>query len=89
MSDTKKPLSIQVECYAGYRADERPQRFRIGQRKIEVADVIDQWQGPDYRYFKVRGSDDGLYILKHNENDRHWELTMYVDSRHQDYCIST
>ena len=67
---TRDSLSLQVECYAGYRGEETPRRFSIGTRSIEVLDVIDQWLEPDHRYFKVRGDDDGIYILRHDPPGR-------------------
>ena len=70
-------IEIHVECYAGYRADQRPQRFTLGQRMIEVDEIIDQWHGPDYRYFKLRGDDGGIYILRHEETTGRWELTVF------------
>ena len=73
----KDSLSLQVECYAGYRGEETPRRFSIGTRNIEVLDVIDQWLEPDHRYFKVRGDDDGIYILRHDVASNRWELTLY------------
>jgi hypothetical protein len=30
-----------------------------------------------YRYFKVRGGDGDLYIVRHNELRADWELTMF------------
>ena len=70
-------IEVQVECYAGYRGEQRPQRFSLGQRMIEVEEVIDQWYGPDYRYFKLRGDKGGIYILRQDETDGRWELTMF------------
>ena len=75
-------MNIRVECYAGYRGEETPRRFFIGDRRIEVADVIDRWLAPDHRYFKVGGDDGAVYILRH-DTLRHdngaacWELTMF------------
>jgi len=74
---TRDSLSLQVECYAGYRGEETPRRFSIGTRSIEVLDVIDQWLEPDHRYFKLRGDDDGIYILRHDVASNRWELTLY------------
>lgn len=71
------PLQIRVECYAGYRAEETPQRFYIGSRCIEVSEVIDRWLSPDQRYFKVTGSDGGTYILRHDTRSGNWELTLF------------
>ena len=50
---------IHVECHAGYRGEETPRRFFLGERTIEVADILDRWLGPVHRYFKVRGDDGG------------------------------
>ncbi len=70
-------IEVNVECYAGYRGEERPQRFSLGQRMIEVDEIIDQWRGPDYRYFKLQGDDGGIYILRYEEAAGRWELTMF------------
>ena len=43
-----------VETYVGFGGVEMPRRFRFDGREIEVADNIDQWPGPDYRYFQVK-----------------------------------
>lgn len=41
---------VNAECYVGYVTVQRPQHFSTGQRTIGVAEIIDQWQVPDYRY---------------------------------------
>lgn len=70
-------IGVHVECYSGYRGDQLPLRFFFGQRKIKVQEILDQWQGPDYRYFKLAGDDGATYILRHDENQGAWELTMF------------
>ncbi|MCK4536368.1 MAG: hypothetical protein KAT93_05105 [Desulfuromonadales bacterium] len=78
MTDAKHPfLTVRVECYAGYRGEETPRRFYFGKRCIEVATVIDRWLAPDHRYFKLRGDDGGLYILRHDTIAQRWELTLF------------
>jgi len=42
-----------------------------------VAEVLDRWTGADHCYFKVRGEDGNLYILRRDEAGRQWELTMF------------
>jgi hypothetical protein len=59
------------------KASKSSAEFVSTARQIEIAENIDQWHGPDYRYFKVRGSDGNLYMLRHNEIRATWELTMY------------
>lgn len=70
-------FDIRVECYAGYRGDEEPRRFWIGERPVEVAEILDRWLAPDHRYFKVHGADGGTYILRHDTRADRWELTMF------------
>ena len=70
-------MNIRVECYAGYRGEETPRRFFIGDRTVEVIDVIDRWLAPDHRYFKVGGGDGAVYILRHDVGSERWELTMF------------
>jgi hypothetical protein len=54
-----------VECYAGYKADERPVRFHLGSREYEVSELLDQWYSPEATYFRVRADDGNLYVLRH------------------------
>ena len=71
---------LQVECYAGYRADERPLRFRFvapPEKTFEVTEVLDQWQGIGYRCFRVRADDRNLYVLRHHEGDDTWTLDSF------------
>ena len=69
-------LAVDVECYAGYRGEETPIRFQLGDRLIEVSAIVDRWLAPDHRYFKVRAS-DGIYILRNDVTSGSWELTMF------------
>lgn len=70
-------LAVRVECYAGYRGEETPRRFFFGKRRIQIRDIIDRWLAPGHRYFKVRGDDGGLYILRHDAAAGRWEMVMY------------
>jgi hypothetical protein len=72
-----QPLGILVECYAGYRGEETPLRFRVGDREIEIAEVVDRWLAPDHRYFKVRTSEGEIYILRNDTTTEVWELTLF------------
>jgi hypothetical protein len=67
-------MEIRVECYAGYRGDETPRRFAIGERPVQIARVIDRWMTPEYRYFRVAGDDGRIYLLRQNVARRIWEL---------------
>src|SRR5262245_16137760 len=70
-------LRVDVECYAGHRGEQTPRMLILGDRRIVVAEVVDAWLAPDYRYFKLRGSDGDTYLVRHDERSNAWELTMF------------
>jgi len=74
------PTTLHVECYAGYKADERPLRFRShskDSRVYEVVEILDRWYGVGYRCFRVRADDGNLYVLRHNEREDEWVLDSF------------
>jgi hypothetical protein len=87
MSESSK--NIRVECYSGYRGEEAPQCFFLGERGIRVTEVIDRWLDPRYRYFKVRGDDGGIYILRHDVAAGAWEMTLYDSGTRDDTRLSS
>ena len=72
MSDELR--AVQVECYAGHRGGQAPRRFTLGDRRIEVVEVVDAWLAPDHRYFKVTGDDGFTYLLRHDVGGDRWRL---------------
>ena len=72
-------MEVHVDCYAGYRGEQAPRHLRLGSRTVAIAAIIDQWLAPDHRYFKVRGDDGGIYILRHDPFAARWELTFYQE----------
>jgi hypothetical protein len=77
-------MGIEVTCYAGYRGEETPRELRLGQRLVVVQSVLDRWLAPDHRYFKVKGDDDGIYIIRHDPHRAHWELIFFDQLRPAD-----
>ena len=78
MSTSLVPVS--VECYAGYRGEETPLRFRIGGRIVELSEVVDRWLAPDHRYFKARTREGDTCILRHDVNSGEWTLAAFERS---------
>jgi len=77
MPSDRSILTIQVSCYAGYRGEETPRQIRMGERTIEVVEILDRWLSPDHRYFKILGDDRGIYIIRHDVQSWQWELTFF------------
>jgi hypothetical protein len=72
-------MIVRVECYSGYKADERPVRFHLNTRDYFVEEILDQWYGPNDAYFKVRADDGNLYILRReaSESEGAWTLESF------------
>lgn len=70
-------LAVTVECYSGHRGDESPRRFFMGDKAVEISEILDRWLDPAHRYFKVRGEDNAVYILRHDVMAGRWGLVMF------------
>jgi hypothetical protein len=67
-------MDIRVECDPGYRGEAEPRTFWLGERRLEVREILDRWFAPTQRWFKVDADDDQWYVLRHDESSGHWEL---------------
>ena len=70
-------MRVRVERWSDHSGVGMPVRFRFDAREVEIVENIDQWYGPDYCYFKMKGNDGNLYILRFDEARGEWELTMF------------
>ena len=74
---------IQVECYSGYKVNERPIAFTYQGSRSEVSEIVDRWyeggikpDQPAIDYFKVRTTDGSVCILRYLSAFDAW--SMYV-----------
>jgi hypothetical protein len=79
-------LTIRVECYPG---EETPRRFIMGDKSIEIEAVIDRWLAPEHRYYKVRGGENDIYILRYDELAHQWELKMFQSRKYEGNPLSS
>ena len=62
--------TLKVIAYSGYKANERPLRLVLDDKKLEIVKVIDRWVGEDHDYFKCLADDGKVYLLKwHRDQD--------------------
>jgi hypothetical protein len=73
--------NLRVECYAGYRGNQRPLRFTLGERILEILEIEDQWYSPDAIYFRIRAEDGNLYVIRHDETEDRWSLEGFRAAR--------
>jgi hypothetical protein len=72
-------MKIDVICYSGSKAGERPVRFTLDGRDYTVSEVMDQWSGTGSLYFKVIADDGNLYILRRESDtpEGTWSLESF------------
>jgi hypothetical protein len=68
---------IHVECYSGYKADERPLRLHLKDGAKDVVAIEDRWYSPGATYFRVLVDDGDRYVLRHEEAQDVWSLAGY------------
>ncbi len=68
---------LHVECYAGYKGDERPVRLQLGGKMVEVADVEDRWYSPGATYFRVLLGNGERYVLRREDAQDVWTLEAF------------
>jgi hypothetical protein len=63
---------IQVECYSGYKINERPMAFTYQGHRWEIQEIVDCWNEgdidptrPEVCYFKVKTTGDRIFILRY------------------------
>jgi hypothetical protein len=71
-------MKIGVECYAGYRGEQEPRAFTLGEHRYEVLDILDRWLAPEHRYFKIKASDGRVLVLRQDAASGGWELAALV-----------
>ena len=74
-------MQVRVECYAGYKADQRPVCFELRGHSFEVREVDDQWYSPGATYFRVLADDGNFYVLRHQEAEDVWTLDGFRAAR--------
>jgi hypothetical protein len=73
---------IHVECYSGYRSEERPLRFTVGGRTLEITNIDDRWYSPDATHFRVTASDGNVYVLRYDHGQSCWTLDAFRSAAH-------
>lgn len=83
-----KFAAIEVHGYSGYKHNERPERFTYKGSIVQIAEIIDRWyEGnadaamPALDYYKVRGDDGVVYILRFNHLFDRWAIIVPEDTR--------
>ena len=66
-----------------------PVEFVTVSSMIRSMASIDRWLNPPHRYFKVRGDDDDICILRHDISHNTGEMTLYDSGMRDDTRLSS
>jgi len=85
MDDSLKPPEqesptaplLRVECYSGYKADQRPTRVFLRDKEFEVTEVEDRWYSPGFTFFGVLLANGERYVLRHQEAQDRWTIEAF------------
>ncbi|HEX2525816.1 MAG TPA: hypothetical protein VHL31_05870 [Geminicoccus sp.] len=69
---------VAVDVVDGQEDDLMPRRLWLGERGIQVAEVLDRWPGADHLYVKLRGGDGALYILRLDTSSGIWQMIQFI-----------
>ena len=72
---------VHVECYAGYKGDERPAKLQIREEMVEVTEVEDRWYSPGATYFRVRLANGDRYVVRREDAQDIWTLEAFRSPR--------
>lgn len=68
---------VRVECYAGYKGDERPARVLLDEQLVEIAVVEDRWYSPGSTYFRILLCNGERYVLRRQEAQDVWTIEAF------------
>lgn len=68
---------MRVECYSGFKGDERPLRLEIAGQMVDVAEVEDRWYSPGATYFRVSLVNGERYVLRREDAQGLWTLEAF------------
>ena len=68
---------VRVECYAGYKGEERPIKLQLREQMVDVAEIEDRWYSPGATYFRVLLTTGERYVLRRQDAQDLWTLQAF------------
>jgi hypothetical protein len=76
-----REAAVRVECYCGYKGDERPVKLQLGDQMVEIADIEDRWYSPGATYFRVLLANGERYVLRREDAQDVWTMEAFRSPR--------
>jgi len=68
---------LRVECYAGYKGDERPVKLQIDEHMLDITEIEDRWYSPGATFFRVLLANGERYVLRREDAQDTWTLEAF------------
>lgn len=68
---------VRVECYSGYKGDQRPTHLFLRRERLEVTDIEDRWYSPGFVFFRVLLANGERYVLRHQVAQDQWAIEAF------------
>jgi hypothetical protein len=63
-----------VECLASSDYPGRPLWLRWQGRRLEISDLLSEWNTPGIRHFRVRTTENRVFELTYFETEANWQI---------------
>jgi len=63
-----------VECHSGHTYAERPRAFEWEGERLEVVEIVAEWQTPEAKHFQVILEDQRTFELTYNPSGDEWRI---------------
>jgi hypothetical protein len=80
---------LRVECYSGFRADERPVRVFLNGQAAPIGAVEDRWYSPGFTFFRVLLATGERYVLRHQQAQDLWTIEAFRAAIHSPHNVDT
>ncbi len=70
-------MLLNVETRPGLHGDKEPIAFMLGDRRIEVVEILDRWMGVDHSDFNIQASEQATYSLRCEPLLNRWQLALF------------
>ncbi len=75
---------VQVECYSGYKTNERPMAFTFRGQRRKIVEILDRWYEGGIEpnavvldYFKVKTDEGSVFLLRYAADSDTWGACGY------------
>ena len=73
-------MSGEVWTYSGHTYADQPRALRWERQRLEISAVLDRWQSPGSKGFRVRSEDGRLFRLVYDEVSEEWDVNLIPTS---------